>query len=168
MSYQIEKRTHQPESLPIQPLIPLTGAKQLLTIRQDIEKGKIHTGKNFELVLFSYNEIQKHFKRMPRKAGGCRSGCNHQMNKILQNWFKVFDKHGGILPADREQIKQMNDSIKVVKDGQLVSLEDRRKEYEEMSWQELRQLLGEDRCKQIGKDGKMAKKSDIIEELLKL
>lgn len=168
MSYQIEKRKHAPQALPIQPLIPLTGARELLAIRQDIEAGKMHTGKNFELVLFSFNEIQKHFGRQGKKKTGCRSGCTSQMNQVLRNWFKVFDQHGGILPADKAERQKVNESIIVVKHGKMVPLDQRRAELNEKSYSELKMLLGEEKTKALSDNGKMAKKKDIIEELLKI
>lgn len=154
--------------MPHQDLPKLTEVKRLLKIRNDIDKGLIHTGQNFELVLFSYNEIQKHFNRQPMRPSGCRSGCMQVINKILRNWFIEFDKQGGILPEEKEEVHNFQQAVKIVRpNGQMIPVDERRAELEAKSWAELKQILGEDKAKEIG-NGKMAKKAQIIDELLKM
>ena len=71
-------------------LIPLSCEKELLEIREDIDKGVNHKGKNFEICYQAIKEIyQKQGKNSPN--ANC-ANCTVAWNKILQNWFKLVDK----------------------------------------------------------------------------
>ena len=88
MSYQTErppKATYSGNDF-----IPLSCEKELLEIREDIEKGVNHKGRNFEICYAAiselYNKMGKH-----KPAADC-SNCTVLWNTLLQNWFKKLDQ----------------------------------------------------------------------------
>jgi len=88
MSYQTErppKATYSGNDF-----IPLSCEKELLEIREDIERGVNHKGRNFEICYAAiselYNKMGKH-----KPAADC-SNCTVLWNTLLQNWFKKLDQ----------------------------------------------------------------------------
>lgn len=73
---------------------PLTVQRQILDMRKEIESGAQHAGQKFELVKQAYDEISiAHGGEKSKYTPSC-SGCIDTMNKIVSNWFKLFDRKG--------------------------------------------------------------------------
>ena len=71
---------------------PLTVQKQIIELRSDIEKNVQHAGQNFEIVKQAYNEIKVAQGKAPSKFDNSCSGCILEANKIIKNWFALYDK----------------------------------------------------------------------------
>jgi len=74
---------------------PLTVQKRILELRTDIEKNVQHAGQNFEVVKQAYNEIKVAQGKAASKFDNSCSGCILEANKIIKNWFALYDKQGG-------------------------------------------------------------------------
>jgi len=80
--------------------------KALLSIRENIERGEVHQGKNKEIAQAAFNEIQAGYGNHPRRFEGC-SGCWVEGNKLLNNWLRMYDQRGKI-----EQIRLNPPTVK--------------------------------------------------------
>ena len=102
MSYQDKqiKKTHNGHEL-----VQLSVAKEILAIRPDIEKNVQHAGGQLELVYQAFCEIQKAHGHHPVKLDPSCSGCTLNMNKLLINWFKLYDKGSVVAKAHAGGVK---------------------------------------------------------------
>ena len=73
---------------------PLTVQKQILELRPEIEKNAQHAGQKFELVKQAFNDILVAQGKRPWSFDNSCSGCILEANKILINWFKLYDQTG--------------------------------------------------------------------------
>lgn len=100
-------------------LIPISVAKEILDIREDIEKNVQHAGPNLEIVYQAYSEIQKATGKQPRKLDSTCSGCTQEMNNLLKNWFVKYDQGslpekqftGAIKPRPLKPVAQKTESL---------------------------------------------------------
>ncbi len=150
------------------PTIDSDTIKELYKLKEAILKNDQHKGKAFEVIFEAYTQIQKYFGR-PKPSRACKSGCVRQMNTILKNWFALHSASGGTIPEGKKT--PVEKAMSASQGGSLVTLEDRRKKLDAMSYgdlkAELKEKIGEEAFKLInGK--KPAKKIQVIEELLKL
>lgn len=175
MSYTLKSEKYvptdadnRPERLPVVlPKIPTELARKLLAIRKDVLAGEQHRGVNFEIVHAAYTAVRAHYGHVATNPTACKSGCIVQMNRILTNWIKEFDRQGGVLPADKAGLAAARESIAVSKNGQLVPVDERRIELEKKTWKELREILGEDRFAVLKGTRRQVPKKDIVDELMK-
>ena len=146
---------------------------ELFKLRKAIEKNAQHKGKDFEVVKQAYTDMEKFYGRQVPNSS-CRSGCIHQMNKMLNNWFKLFDNSGRQEPkkeGSKTGSKTMNSLISPKAGDSLVSISDKRealaKEDYGVLLTRLKEELSPEQIREISK-GKMMKKSLIVETLLNL
>lgn len=103
--------------------------KEVVKLRSEIEENAQHRGKNYEICLAAYTAIREAHGH-PAPNSSCRSGCIRQMNKILCNWFKNFDAHGGRVPSDQPTSPSVapstNEAINAESNGNLIPIETRR------------------------------------------
>lgn len=99
-------------------------SKALISIRENVEKGEVHQGKNKEIAQAAFNEIALAHGNHPKRFEGC-SGCWGEGNRILKNWFKMYDERGKTV-----QIQLNPPTVKKLKPIQR-DLEDQIKEEEE-------------------------------------
>lgn len=192
MSYQkgVLKKTHDGKTL-----VQLSVAKQILKIRDKIEANAQHAGPELELVYQAYKEIQEAHGHYPPKLDPTCSGCIAQMNKMIQNWFRIFDqgsvltkaKNGGVEakplkpvkdePKELPSMKPPTTSNKEVEDDELDEEEETNEEtsgssndISKMKYGELvkkfNKIASKKEREEIN-DGKPPKKSQIIEFLNK-
>jgi len=111
MSYKNEKikRTHSGKEI-----VQLSVSKEILKIREAIENNEQHAGQTLELVYQAFSEIQKAHGKMPPKLDPTCSECIHTMNKLLKNWFNIFDQGSTISKAKHGNIEAK--PLKPVKD----------------------------------------------------
>lgn len=157
-------------------VIKLNCQKELMSLRKDIENNVQHRGKNYEVCFAAYTEINVHYG-YAKPNSTCRTGCIRQMNIILINWFKAFDSSGGIMPVESNDSRKSPNSysfkevVQAESGGNLISIDSRRETLLAWDWAELKAhavtLLGKERIKALN-GNKPAKKSQIVEELLKL
>ena len=81
---------------------PLTVQKQIIELRTDIEKNVQHAGQKFEIVKQAYNEILVAQGKRAQKFDNSCSGCILEANRIIKNWFTLYDKQ-----ASTEQRKSI-------------------------------------------------------------
>lgn len=148
-------------------LIPISCARQIIAIRNDIEKNAQHKGKQFELVFAAYSELVVAQGYQKPRPSGCRSGCIHKMNTVLNNWLRIFDQQGGVLPEEKENLNRVREAVMISKNGILVPVDARRSELESKGWAELKELVGPEKYKELG-DGKMVKKEVLIDYLMSI
>lgn len=85
--------------------MPLSVAKQILDMREEIENNNQHAGQKLEVVYQAYCEIQKAHGHHPAKLNPSCSGCTMEMNKMLKNWFRLYDKGSIVAKASTGAIK---------------------------------------------------------------
>lgn len=73
---------------------PLTVQKEILAMRKDVENNVQHAGQKFEIAKQAYNEIREAHGQQKSKITPSCSGCILNMNQIIINWFKLYDKLG--------------------------------------------------------------------------
>lgn len=104
-------------------LVPLSVGKEILDIREEIESNHQHAGPQLELVYKAYCEIQEGHGHHPSELRPACSGCTKDMNKMLSNWFKLYDKGslpqraraGGVKHKPLVAVKAKTEPKKVVK-----------------------------------------------------
>ena len=167
--YTPNANDERPERMPVVlPFIETELAKKLLGLRKDILAGEQHRGANFEIVHAAYTAVRAHYGHVATSPTACKSGCIVQMNKILTNWFKEFDRQGGVLPGDKGDLAAARESVGVSKDGKLQTLSDREIELGKKTWKELVALLGEEKFAILKGERRQVPKKDIIAEHIKL
>lgn len=157
---------------------PLKCEKQLIKIREDVRRYKNHRGANKVLVKAARNEIRS-FQGKKKMNLDCGS-CMRDANKLLMNWFSIYDKRTTEQKRLAENFYSENKGVKFkniatgVKDNdELIDLDTRRKVLEEMDYWDLKDKIPElpqeaqDRIKeQYGH--RPPSQAVIIDELLKL
>jgi len=161
--YQLSKSDQPLETQPDVDFIPLNISNQIVAIRKDIETNVQHKGRNYELVRAAINEIKAHFNKPPLGNRICRSACITNYNDLLKKWLKSFDLHYGfgtevkltpvthepLIPLKEVEGKDLNnESFSVLRDRLIAKTS-----------LEFVQSLN---------NGKIPKKSVVIQELLKL
>lgn len=68
-------------------------SKALISIRENVERKETHQGKNKEIAQAAFNEIALAHGNHPKRFEGC-TGCWGEGNRILINWFKMYDERG--------------------------------------------------------------------------
>jgi len=104
-------------------VVPLSVGKEILDIRSQIESNFQHAGGQLELVHKAYSEIQTAHGHHPTELRPSCSACTYQMNKMLSNWFKLYDKGslpqkamvGGVKSKPLVPIKEKK-KVKIAKD----------------------------------------------------
>lgn len=145
------------------PILPLT--KELVAIREDIFNNVQHKQKNFELCREAYDQLKAAHGQPPSsKRRLCRSGCIHQMNKLLGNYLRQWENNGGRFPED---LKVESKTLKP-KDMTLKPLVEsaKQKELEDLSWAVLNEMaIKKNNGKRLDTTGRASKKI-LIEFLL--
>jgi len=159
MSYQFSPKK--------QPLPPLSVAKEIIELSNDIKKNIQHRGRNFEIVKQGYEELKKANGLPPSSKRLCRSGCITQMNKMMTNWINRFEEGGGIIPSNPSVTILTPKVQSAPSSNPLIPLEDKRKALEEKSWAELNKLVIEKRKGIPMETNGRASKVALINELLK-
>ena len=72
-------------------LIPLSVEKEVLEIREAIEKKEAHAGRNYEIAYQAYSEIKRATGKVPKDKNQSCSSCIHEINLLLNNWLKMYD-----------------------------------------------------------------------------
>jgi hypothetical protein len=183
MSYQDEaiKKTHNGKEL-----VQLSVGKEIIELREDIENGVFHAGGNLELVYQAYCEIEKAHGHHPIKLDPSCSGCTIQMNNLIKNWFKLYDRgsvvvkasHGGVKSKPLVAIKDKKKAPKVAEDlsnkgdakrftGKTGGYTDQgTPDYDNMSYGELLKAFEKKASKKEQKDingGNKPKKAQLLE-----
>jgi len=118
---------------------PLTVQDRIIEIREDIEKGVVHAGTNFELIKQAYNEIKvAHGGTSVNHKSSC-SGCTQEMNKIVGNWLKLYDELG---PSEKRILRKPKvNLLKPVSDGVEPSYKELLEKFNNTATQEEKQSI---------------------------
>ena len=90
-------------------MIPLTCEKEVLEIREAIEKGTHHLGRNFEICYQAVKEIcESQGRNTPNPR--CAS-CTISWNVLLQNWLKKYDENNELPHTIEEVVDKANEGL---------------------------------------------------------
>lgn len=165
MPYQTKKGQRAGKGFP-----HLSQEKKLFTYREAIEKGTQHKGADLVFLIAMYNEMQGHYGNPPIKEG-C-TGCVVQVNKMLRNWFGLYEKaqQTGQVAYAAATLSKVSDPYQ---DTNLVPINEKRDILEKESWGTLKTMFMEtvpgaaDKYKELNA-GKRPSKEMLINELLKV
>lgn len=173
MSYQ---ETPLKKQFSGQEVCPLSVAKEILELRKDIENKVQHAGANLELVYQAYSEIQKAHGHHPIKFTTSCSGCVLEWNKLICNWFKLYDQGTTVQKAYTGAIKSKplvpiadKKPVKIAKDlsnkAEAPKIKKEAKDYSIYSYAELLEQFEATATKKEQDEingGKMPKKAQIL------
>jgi len=154
----------------------LSMAAEILERKDKIFKNHQWKGQEFELIRAAYAELRK-ANNLPKPSTTlCRSACIKQMNKMLGNWIKIYDREGmkqgdKIVQVEAEVTTTLSEVINQNLGDDLVPVGERMQILMEWDWIELKEYalekLGEEKYKSLnGK--KPPSKASIVEALLGL